>query len=136
MDLIAVERFDQVLRLSKQESNRVGFIPEPRLRREFCRECIITYEEDGKVLGYLHHSPIGKETRIHQIVVDQSVRRCGIGSVLVRMLICKTPLGGKVTLRCRDGLEANHFWPTLGFEIKGARPGGRARGRMINCYER
>lgn len=120
----------------RRESNKVGFVPAAGIRERAMRGMLVIAVQGGERVGYLFASinTRRKVTTIAQTVVVEAHRRCGVGRAMVNHLRQSHP-SHLIKLGCRDDLDANEFWAAIGGQKKGARPGGRARGKILRLYE-
>lgn len=120
--------------LQRIESNALGFIPYSRLREECGRGNVWIAWMGDLAVGYIM---MGRLRRcIIQLMVRRPYRRRGIGTALVHAARADSPLGQRLTLRCRSDLApAQAFWGSLLYKECGRVQGGRGRGKEIVRWE-
>lgn len=127
---------DIVYLMSLMRANResVGGLPEPAMRERVERGTVLLASINDDPVGYILYDHRDGRIRIPQACIQYDARRRRYGVALVNALLQKHPDVDEVSLRCAADLEANIFWRDMGFTCTGARPGGRRRGRTINCW--
>lgn len=122
--------------LMKEEKHALGFIPtagDVGITDALIRGRVALCFFDSKLAGYAAFTQ-SDVVRIHQCVVRDRYRGCGIGRTLIGMVAAARP---GMTLQCkvRDDLHANGFWQQIGF-----RPAGsithETSGNQLNLYVR
>lgn len=99
-------------------SGAVGFLPRSTFERYIERGQIIVAEENGWPAGYISFCGASKGLlRILQVAVHLDLLREHVGTDMMTAIETYGLNNGLSVSRltCRDGLEANGFWPTLGF---------------------
>jgi GNAT superfamily N-acetyltransferase len=84
-------------------------------------------EQDDRILaagGWTDLSPHGAPGRagvghVRHVAVDPACARTGLGSLLMRRVLCSARAAGVVDLRCQSTLTAVPFYSSLGFETVG-----------------
>jgi ribosomal protein S18 acetylase RimI-like enzyme len=126
----------QIGELMKEEKWALGFIPcggDVGITDALIRGRVALCFYDGELAGYAAFTQ-SDVVRIHQCVVRDRYRGCGIGRRLIDMVAQARP---GLTLQCkvRDDLHANGFWRAVGF-----RPAGsithETSGSQLNLYVR
>jgi ribosomal protein S18 acetylase RimI-like enzyme len=75
-------------------------------------------ELDDTVAGYLHFDDFGPEPELHRIYVDPTVRRSGVGSLLLAELHARLPTPAHYMLLVLEGNDrAITFYQRHGFDI-------------------
>lgn len=75
-------------------------------------------ELDGTVAGYLHFDDFGPEPELHRIYVDPTVRRSGVGALLLTELHARLPTQLHYMLLVLEGNDrAITFYQRHGFDI-------------------
>lgn len=120
-----------IITMMQSESNKLGFVPQPRVREEILRGRVLVALEAEETVGYILLSRQENPLKIIQCVVRREHRRRGIATELVEEARRRVGLFGQVQLRCREDLEAIHFWREIGFEEIGRCRGGTARRKQI-----
>jgi ribosomal protein S18 acetylase RimI-like enzyme len=115
-------------KLQKENSNAVGFIQKTVWdnyvfggQRNFV---VFICEANNDAVGYVLITPGKgpyKYAKIQQIAVRNDARRLYYGSALLDVCkqFCEKFDRIGFTLRCRQDLESNHFWKSLGFKNYG-----------------
>jgi hypothetical protein len=115
-------------KLQKENSNAVGFIQKTVWdnyvfggQRNFV---VFICEANNDAVGYVLITPgkgAYKYAKIQQIAVRNDARRLYYGSALLDVCkqFCEKFDRIGFTLRCRQDLESNHFWKSLGFKNYG-----------------
>jgi ribosomal protein S18 acetylase RimI-like enzyme len=115
-------------KLQKENSNAVGFIQKSIWDRYvFGGErnfVVFICEANNDAVGYVLITPgkgAYKYAKIQQIAVRNDARRLHYGTALLDVCkqFCEQFHRIGFTLRCRQDLESNNFWKSLGFENYG-----------------
>lgn len=123
--------------LMRENTNAVGFIPEPAIRERFVKPGRYILQQDRwrKVVGYLIYGPISPDgtLRVHQAAIELDKRFKHFGQMAVIELINRARhLQARcITLRCAEDLEAVVFWHQCGFHATHLSKGGQRRNRTI-----
>lgn len=127
---------DYVVGLSRRHYDEIGFLPESRLRSYQERGQLWHASENGELCGFLVWGNGWPVLRVYQVCIQYDVRRRQHGLELVRKLITLATANGYSAIACwvADDIPANDFWRSCGFEVRGQRQGGRARGRNHNQW--
>lgn len=127
-----------IIGLMQQNTDALGFIPEPTVRQRYDERYIIQTDDYGRKRGYLlHGSPApGGVLTIAQACIEFNHRRNGFGFSVVQQLIDRADAAQvrAIKLRCADDLEANRFWKAAGFELTKQEYPHNRRQRIINTY--
>ncbi len=136
--ITAATKADLSYVVSLMRSNReaVGGLLEPAIQERLDRGTVLLASQNDDPIGYLLYDSRNGEIRIPQACIQYDARRREYGESLVAALLDLHPQAESVSLRCAADLEANLFWRDLGFTCTGTVPGGRRRGRTINCWTR
>lgn len=98
--------------------DRVGYAPKGGLLDRLETRRIIIVTENDAPAGYISftHRRDG-HTHMSQIAIDEEIWRTQAGTELMQTLISDALTHGShgITLRTAIDLQANFFWPTLGF---------------------
>ncbi len=127
---------DLVYLMSLMRANResVGGLPEPAIQERIDRGTVLLAEINEDPVGYLLYDFRQGCLRIPQACIQYDARRRKHGEALVASLLQRHAEADEISLRCAADLEANVFWRDMGFTCVGTLPGGRRRGRTINCW--
>jgi len=125
--------------MRRHSSSGLGFFPAARYNELISKDrmlCIATYEDP--CIAYIIWTKVAQTIKIHGIAVAQDYRRNGLGTLLIQSI---EKLHAKencdlIQLRCREDLEANHFWPAAGFELMQNIAGNNVSNKTINVYVR
>lgn len=125
---------ESVVSLMKAVSNSVGFVPRPRVKAEIGLGNVWLATDDQEPIGYIMLSR--DHARVLQLMVVKHRRREGVATALLQAAREQRSGFYRLTLRCRDDLQAgNAFWRAVGFQECGRVQGGRARARALICYQ-
>ena len=108
---------NDITRLMKTEKDALGFIPsggDQGLTLSVTAGRVAVCYVDGVLAGYAAFTENDEYVTIHQCVVSDSQRRCGIGKRMVE-LSRETRPAKSVRCKVRDDLAANEFWKGIGF---------------------
>jgi GNAT superfamily N-acetyltransferase len=123
--------------LAKTLTNEIGFVPITRYEDAHGHGRLLIQRLNEEPCGFLIHGP-PNDGRIHvwQTAVQIDARRQAAATDLVHLLklYALTKDAREIILRCRDELDANHFWQACGFQLYKTSNGGKARGRIVNHY--
>lgn len=124
--------------VSLMRANResVGGLPVPAIEERLARGTLQISTENEDPAGYFLYDYRNREIRGLQACIQYDARRRYLGEQLVRSVMEAHPNAETISLRCAADLEANLFWRDQGFTCVGTVPGGRRRGRTINCWTR
>jgi hypothetical protein len=122
--------------MSLMRANResVGGLPQPAMLERIERGTVLLAEINEDPVGYILYDYRDERIRIPQACIQYDARRRKYGEALMRSLLSAHPDAAEVSLRCAADLEANVFWRDMGFTCTGTVPGGKRRGRTINCW--
>lgn len=120
---------DRICQLMKIETEKVGFIPRPRVRQHIERELYRLQIDQNEIVGYMIHGPARDVVAVHQAVVDLSCRRLGFAQAMAADLEqwARSRAANALRLVCRDDLEAQQFWRAAGYQAIGWEPAGVKR---------
>lgn len=125
-----------VMGLMRSNRESVGGLPKPAVEERIARRTLTVATANDDPVGYLLYDVRGDVLRIPQACIQYDARRRQYGEALVASLLNAYPSAASVSVRCAADLEANLFWRDLGFTCTGTVPGGKRRGRTINCWSR
>ena len=117
-DLMALERQSPAAAHWSREQYRTAFSAEAPSR------VLLILEEDGAIQGFIAGIALDKEWEIENVVVAESVRRCGFGTKLLQEFLELARGGGveKIFLEVRaSNLAARGLYEKLGFSESGRR---------------
>jgi len=117
-DLMALERQSPAAGHWSREQYRTSFSAEAPSR------VLLILEEDGAIQGFIAGIALDKEWEIENVVVAESVRRCGFGTKLLQEFLELARGGGveKIFLEVRaSNLAARGLYEKLGFSESGRR---------------
>ena len=131
-------------RLRKKNSNSLGFYPKSSYAASLARGRLLLATAKLKeagwniIAGYCHFGWTKDHCTIYQICIDKRLRRYGIATEIIRRLSVQLRAEGVPIIRCkcREGLSANKFWGSVGFQCIKQSEGGTSRGKKLNHYER
>jgi hypothetical protein len=133
-----IDEVRQAVLLHRDNTECLGFVPEPRMRRSFSNGELLSQYDNDEWVGYLLSGPLrqGKEAIIYQECIDKSARRYGSGSRLIAEYSAKCQAAGCVSihLRCAESLDSNFFWLAVGFEYVRTEYPTNKRQRAICVY--
>lgn len=109
-----------LIKLQKQWSNAVGFLPRAAFVRYIDEHRILCVFENGQHAGYLTWA-LRRDGMLHipQVAIEAELLRTTLGTRLMHR-IEKAAIAGSCSvlrLRSRSDLSANTFWPTVGFSL-------------------
>lgn len=123
--------------LAGRSRAQLGWIPPVVIERRMRRGELIFVAENGVPAGFLlTHLRRDGIARIHQAAIDYNARRRQLGTRLVRAFERDATASGAhhVALYCRDDLEANAFWASIGYNRRGSRRGGFQGGSSLQHF--
>lgn len=124
--------------LMRSNAEELGFLPMSRIEIKDTQGFLFHQYDSGEWLGYMVVGTIkpGWTTKIWQECIDKTARGYGSGKRLFLKLKIKCELAGveKISLRCREGNEANLFWSAMGFRLEAVLNTQSADKRLINVY--
>lgn len=125
-------------KLQRANAEDLAFYPLETLRKALAAGHVVHCEDNGDPAGYLWFGALrgGYDVTIYQAAVDYSTRRQHLGFGMVAELAAISRASGctGIRLKCASSAEANAFWQAAGFYCTLVQPGGRKRGRDLNCY--
>jgi ribosomal protein S18 acetylase RimI-like enzyme len=125
-------------KLQRQNADDLAFYPLTTLNRALEEKHVISCEDNGDPAGYLWFGALrgGYDVTIYQAAVDYDSRRRHLGWGMVAELHPLATAAGctGIRLKCASSAESNEFWQAAGFYCTRVQPGGRKRGRDLNCY--
>lgn len=120
--------------LANKYTNMIGYCPRGGIDDRVHSRRVILLEQNGQHAGYVSATHrLDGITHLPQVAVARELWRTDAGSDLLRTLVNAASDAGSlaITLRSAVDLDANRFWPTLGFELLGTFPGRR---RDLNAW--
>jgi len=124
--------------LQRQNADDLAFYPLTTLGKALEERHVISCEDNGEPAGYLWFGALrgGYDVTIYQAAVDYDSRRRHLGFAMVRQLYEMADAAGAtgIRLKCASSADSNEFWQAAGFYCTRVQPGGRKRGRDLNCY--
>lgn len=117
-------------------NHSVGHAPRGALQDRIDTARIIVIEENDHVAGFLNFTHRQDQvTHISQVAVDPEIWRNAAGSAIMQVIIQSAKDAGSkaLTLKSALDLDANQFWPTLGFIPQGLIQGKR---RWLSAWTR
>lgn len=133
---------DFIIGLMRTETDALGFIPAPDIRRRWIPtgRYVIQHNHKGGRRGYLLWGPMrpGKVLHVNQCCIQYDHRQRGFATLAVRHMLdlAATADVSAVILRCAYDLPAIHFWSHLGFHPIAFTLGGKRRNRRIVTFYR
>ena len=128
--------FPEILALSKQEANPLGFIPSGGMETAIANRRLLALVDDanGNLAGYVFFGGVFPSAKIFQIAVSPLYRRIGVGSALLELLVSHLEQFAYRSLVAdiRDDLSGPlAFYHANGFTQVSTRAGGATRRRNI-----
>lgn len=117
-----------LLHLQNKHKHAVGYAPKGALIDRAETQRILVILENDEPAGYLNYTHrLDGITHVSQVAVDDGIWRTRAGTLIMRTLIDSALDAASVaiTLKSALDLQANFFWPTLGFLPNGIVPGTR-----------
>ena len=108
-----------VVSLQRRWSNTVGFLPACTHQRYIEAGHVLIVLENDEPAGFLNFTITTKGLlRLPQVAIHPDLLRTTLGSKVMRTLIRHAERNqmGAIRLTSRSDLQANIFWPTLGFK--------------------
>lgn len=128
-----------IRKLMQADKDALGFIPAggpEGITHLIQKRQIAVAWEGQRVIGYalwtVNPRPLGGRVKIHQCVIADDWRLCGLGSKIVSQVRDLYPTSG-VCCTVRNDLAANHFWQQIGFGLVGSRK-HTTSGSTLNDY--
>lgn len=114
----------------------VGFLPEPRVEAYANNDQVWLQYENDEPCGYLIYGLGWPVMRVYQCCIQVDARHRDNATALITRLVEKASRESysAISLYCADDLEANKFWPSMGFQFCGTRDNGNRRGRLHNHW--
>jgi N-acetylglutamate synthase-like GNAT family acetyltransferase len=122
--------------LQKKNAECLAFYPRSALEREIDNHRVLICGLHNDPCGYLWHGAFGEKCSIHQACIQYDARGRLFGAHMVGTFVaaCQTANVQEIALRCGSDINANGFWPIMGFHCIGVSPGGVRRMRDINHW--
>lgn len=124
--------------LQKANADDLAFYPLSTLAKALEEKHVIHCTENDEPAGYLWFGALrgGYDVTIYQACVDYTARRRHLGFSMVAELTALAKAAGctGIRLKCASSADSNEFWQVAGFYCTRVQPGGRKRGRDLNCY--
>lgn len=126
-----------VASLMRKNYESVGFLPEPKLEEYHRRGLLWLQRENDDPCGYLVFGAGYPKLRVYQCCIQTDARRRKNAAALIERLKDEADRlqCSVISLWCAGDLEANTFWPEMGFSRFGERVGGSKRGRVHVGWE-
>lgn len=129
-----------VLSLHKRNADALGFLPRAAFETYLDRGCITLHTSNKDPTGYFLSAPQRSDPgalHVYHACVQTDARHLDHGRRLLAAALITAARAGlsRISLRCRDGLPSNAFWHACGLRLAALRPGGLARGKLINVWE-
>jgi GNAT superfamily N-acetyltransferase len=117
-------------RLAATHQKELGFVMWGALRKAVNdSNCLVWWAPRGGALAFLSFYDLkrSKSTTLQYIVVDQQMRRIGVGRALVSALVerCRRYGRESIQLTCSYGLPANEFYLANGFNLESSVNNGK-----------
>ncbi len=119
----------QATDLFQQHRGELGFVNSAQVEEK----TLFTEKQDGEIVGALlaNHCTQKSHTTLYEIAVDESHRRDGIATRLIKQLYRDSP-HDKIVAKCPTDLSANGFYEATGWEKKNTESG---KHRTLNVWE-
>lgn len=120
--------------LQKSENDKLGFMPESAIRKRIEQHNVLVAETTGNIAGYClgvdRYQKRSELGIIYQMAVAPEYRRCNVAAALLQAQFDKSAYGTKLyCCWCKQSLDANRFWESMGFVPLAFRAGARARSK-------
>ena len=128
--------------LMRENSESVGFIPEPTIQGQYLGKNRVIFQMDsrGRQVGYLLHGAIYPARPVHitQTAIIHEKRLLSFGTQAIAELARRaiTVNASSIRLRCAEDLEALFFWQKNGFQIERIDAPNNRRNRRIYVMSR
>ena len=123
-----------IVALADKNRDALGFLPCSVMHAMYDAGRFYLPEYNDDPCGFLLRSKMQTRVKIWMTAIQSDARRCTLGSQTLAAAIKEATLAGayKLSLHCREDLEANHFWQYHGFQQVGERVRNkRTRARQI-----
>ena len=124
--------------LQHANADDLAFYPLSTLQTALEAGHILSCQENNEPAGYLWFGALrgGYDVTIYQACVDYTARRRYLGFGMVADLdkLARASGCSGIRLKCASSADSNEFWQAAGFYCTAVIPGGRKRGRDLNCY--
>lgn len=113
----------------------VGYTPRGGIEDRINTNRIIVVEENGWPAGFINFTHRkDRRTHVSQLAVDPAIWRTAAGTEIMTRILNDARHAGsvRVTLRTALDLDANQFWPTVGFGEVGTE---QPLKRILVCWE-
>ena len=132
------EYLQEVITLGDRNSNMLGFFPKKAFEEAARRgKILIATIENKKCIGYLLFRKVKSRQSISitHLCIDETYRKKGVGSKLVKHLLTITGDWRGIELYCRrDFKTANEFWKNIGFQYITEKTGRGKDKEPLSCY--
>ncbi|MBF6426074.1 GNAT family N-acetyltransferase [Nocardia cyriacigeorgica] len=120
---------DEVIRLGKRYSHRLGMMPAGAYRDATRWGGLIDARIDGVLVGYaLFRLPRNNQVMLSHLCVESRARKSGVARALIDEIRDKHSSQLGILVKCRDDYGLNPMWEALGFTVR-SRTVGRSKDR-------
>tara|TARA_B100000575_G_scaffold178328_1_gene142983 strand:+ start:159 stop:755 length:597 start_codon:yes stop_codon:yes gene_type:complete len=123
-------------KLQKVNAEQLSFYPKQVFEREIQKGRIFLSLLNNEPCGYIYAGALGKDVKCHQVCIQYDARLQKYGACLVDALENYAEGAYSITLRCGFDIDANKFWPKLGYKCVNIVNGGIRRNRKINIWRK
>ena len=138
-----IEMIGVIQRLMRTESDALGFLTTTAIQFHAATGGVyVIWDRGGDVVAYIifarGKASAPQTAHVYQVWVKRACRKKHIGSKIVEAACDIAKKAGATSIECyvAQELEANHFWEAVGFQLVGAREGGKRRKRHHNHYRK
>jgi predicted nucleic acid-binding protein len=122
---------DQVIKLHRADSHRLGFFPKGAFEEHaHARQILIALGDDGELLGYLLYRAARQRATIVHLCTALNARQNGVARTLVRT----SNRSPSLWLGCRQDYDANHVWAKFGFIALNRKAGRSQDGHELTFW--
>lgn len=126
---------DEVVRLHKANSHRLGFFPKGAFEDHACnRHILLAVDERDVLLGYLLYRVAKQRAMIAHLCTAEAARGKGIARALVQHLKEVTTQLAGIGLRCRQDYDARYVWAKFGFRAIDRKAGRSHDGHELTFW--
>lgn len=113
----STERFADVLRLYRENSQTLGFMPQGAFEQRANRgTLLVAVDTDGATVGYVLYDLPGSLITLRHLCVSSASRGQGVARALIEELKRRHPERLGIKADCRSDYPAHKMWPELDFE--------------------
>jgi ribosomal protein S18 acetylase RimI-like enzyme len=127
----------KIKELADRNKRELGFVLRPAVQQAIDEgRILISRSASGSVTGFVHfRDRRDTRTKIYELCVGEKYRRLKVGTQIIEHLasVAKTRGQTALELLCPQDLEANAFYPRVGFSRMGDKQGRR---RLLNIWIR